>query len=146
MEFIIDKKVKGQLAGLMSRGGHYQGAAETVKKVFGDISLKAENPLAGLSTTNHGETRVKHVVKYDLRGFCRLITIQRDNTCLIVFLGDHDQCEAWLNGHKGLNIGIDENGELKPVYISDNLSTPDTRIYNDSDYSDGALVKKLGES
>ena len=146
MEFIIDKKVKGQLAGLMSRGGHYQGAAETVKKVFGDISFKAENPLAGLSTTNHGETRVKHVVKYDLRGFCRLITIQRDNTCLIVFLGDHDQCEAWLNGHKGLNIGIDENGELKPVYISDNLSTPDTRIYNDSDYSDGALVKKLGES
>jgi hypothetical protein len=146
MEFIIDKKVKGQLAGLMSRGGHYQGAAETVKKVFGDISLKADNPLAGLSTTNHGETRVKHVVKYDLRGFCRLITIQRDNACLIVFLGDHDQCESWLNGHKGLNIGIDENGELKPVYISDNLSTPDTRINIDSDYSNGELVKKLGDS
>lgn len=146
MDFIIDKQVKSQLAGLMRRGGHYQRAAETVKRVFGDITLKAENPLVGLNTTNHGESRIKNAVKYDLNGFCRLITIQRDNACLIVFLGDHEECESWLNGHKGLTIGIDDNGELKPVYISEDLSTPETRIYNDSDYSNGALVQKLGET
>jgi len=146
MDFIVDKKVKVQLAGLMRRGGHYQKAAETVKRVFGDITLNAENPLAGLNTTNHGETRVKNAIKYDLNGFCRLVTIQQDDTCLIVFLGDHDQCETWLNGHKGLNIGIDENGELKPIYVSEDLSTPEKRINNESDYSNGSLAKKLNDS
>lgn len=146
MDFIIDKQVKSQLAGLMRRGGHYQKAAETVKRVFGDITLKAENPLSGLNTTNYGETRVKHAVKYDLNGFCRLITIQKDNTCLIKFLGDHDECDAWLDGHKGLHIGMDSEGVLKDIYVSEDLSDPDKRIYNDSDYSNGALIKKLGES
>jgi hypothetical protein len=32
MNFIIDKQVKSQLAGLIRRGGHYQRAAETVKR------------------------------------------------------------------------------------------------------------------
>jgi hypothetical protein len=144
MDFIIDKKVKEQLAALMNRGGHYQRAAETVKKVFGDISLKAENPLAGLSTTNHGETRVKNAVKYDLNGYCRLITIQKDNTCLIKYLGDHDECESWLNGQKGLNVGINEGGELKDIYVSEDINRPETRLNNESDYSNGTLVQKMG--
>jgi len=145
MDFIVDKKVKGQLAGLMTRGGHYQKAAETVKKVFGDISLKASNPLVGLNTTNHGETRVRNAVKYDLNGFCRLITIQKDNTCLIKFLGDHDESESWLNGHKGLSIGIDSDGELKDIFISEDLSNPDSRLNNESDYTKGFLFEKLGD-
>jgi hypothetical protein len=146
MEFIIDKQVKSQLAGLMTRGGHYQKAAETVKRFFADIMLKAENPLAGLNTTNNGETRIKHAVKYDLNGYCRLISIQKDSKCFIVFLGDHDQCESWLNGHKGLNIGVDRGGELKPVYVSEDITKPETRINNESDYSNGRLVKKLSDS
>ncbi|WP_373397966.1 UvrD-helicase domain-containing protein [Algoriphagus halophilus] len=144
MDFIIDKKVKTQLAGLMKRGGHYQKAAETVKRVFGDIALKSENPLASLKTTNHGETRIKNVVKYDLNGFCRLITVQKDNTCFIKFLGDHNECHSWLEGHKGFNIGVDEGGELKDFYVSDDITSPDTRVNNESDYSNGLLVSKLG--
>lgn len=144
MKFTIDKQVKEQLVSLMKRGGHYQRAAESVKRVFGDISLKATDPLKGLNVTNHGESRIKNAIKYDLNGFCRLITIQKDQHCLIKFLGDHDQCDKWLNVNKGLNIGIDENGELKDVYISEKIDDPDLRIHEESDYSEGLLYKKLG--
>lgn len=146
MNFIIDKNVKVQLLNLMNRGGHYQKAGENVKKFFGDITLKVEKPLENLSTTKHGETRIKNAVKYDLNGFCRLITIQEDNTCLIKFLGDHDSCEAWLNSHKGLNIGIDTENELKDIYISEDLSNPESRLNNASDFSSGKLINKIGDS
>lgn len=145
MEFIIDKKVKQQLAGLMTRGGHYQRAAETVKKLFGDISLKEKDPFKNLNKTNHGETRVKNVVKYDLNGFCRLITIQKEGRCIIKFLGDHDACNTWLNGQKGLNIGIDEGGELKDIYLSEDINSPEKRLNKASDYSSGNLINKLSE-
>lgn len=145
MQYIIDKQVKEQVSNLNKRGGQYQKAAETVKRVFGDISLKTENPFAGLSTTNHGETRIKNTVKYDLNGFCRLITIKVDNTCIIKFLGNHDECEKWLDRNKGLKIVIGKNGELDHILVTDDFKDPEKRIFDESDYSEGRLYRKLGD-
>lgn len=146
MEYIIDKAVKQQVLQLMRKGGQYQRAAESAKKIFGAIKLEDSEPFNGVPLTNHGESRIKHCIKYDLSGFCRLITIQNQGKCFIKFLGTHDDCDKWLNANRGLNIAVDtKTGEAKDVFISINKNNPDERIVAESDYSEGKLFEKLGD-
>jgi len=87
-------------------GGEAQKRSDRARIVLG--SLHDLNPFASIKVTNHGETRIKHCVKYDLGGAWRLVTRQTDNTCTFLFIGDHDSTESWIAGHKGESIGVKE--------------------------------------
>lgn len=88
------------LISLRKRGGKYQKAADDAYATLarmGDSGKAAPD----LPTTNHGESRIRHCVKYDLTGYCRLITYQNDRTCIFLYCGDHSQCDEWLDAHAG---------------------------------------------
>lgn len=144
MKYILSKPLPNQIQALFSKGGGFQKAAEEIKRIIGDINLGAENPFKGIPITKNGEARIKHCIKYDLTSYARLITIQENDICILLFTGTHDECDRWLTNNKGFNVGVDlKTGELLNVMISDDITNENKRISDDSDYSEGKLYSKL---
>lgn len=53
--------------------------------------------------TQHGESRIRHCIKYDLGGGYRLVTVRpKDTVFLLLFVGSHDDAERWLDANRGL--------------------------------------------
>lgn len=93
-------------------GGKSRKAATKVSAVLG--SLAESEPFAGLSLTKHGETRIAKCLKYDLGDGWRLVTVQDNRTCGFIFVGDHEDVDAFLDRHKGSCFGV-RDGVLVPV-------------------------------
>jgi hypothetical protein len=144
MNYFIDEPFFKSIRELNSKGGQFQKAADKTKKICYDINDKVEKPFHGIPLTNHGESRVKNCIKYDLIGFARLITIQHDGLCTLKYVGTHDDCDKWLEKNKGLNLAISSSTkELVDVKKSEDLRVPSKRLSDDSDYSEGKLIDKL---
>ena len=58
MPIILD-----QAQSLNARGGGYQRAVNQVLAIITNITKGVEDPFVGISTTNHGETRLKNCIK-----------------------------------------------------------------------------------
>lgn len=85
-------------------GGKSRKAATKVSAVLG--SLADSDPFAGLSLTNHGETRIPKCWKYDLGDGWRLVTVQDNRTCGFIYVGDHDDVDQFLDRQKGTHFGV----------------------------------------
>jgi hypothetical protein len=77
---------------------------------------KGESP--DLKTTNQGESRLKHAVKYHLRNYYRLVTIEHENVRTLLFVGNHEDVDKWLDKHRGYEFAINQNGEVKFIPAS----------------------------
>ncbi|MDR3089535.1 MAG: hypothetical protein LBU39_06935 [Desulfobulbaceae bacterium] len=51
--------------------------------------------------TKYGEQRLAHCMKYDLGCGYRLITVRVGDRLYIPFIGGHDDCDLWLERHRG---------------------------------------------
>jgi hypothetical protein len=58
--------------------------------------------------TKHGESRIKHCVKYDLAGGHRLVTVQHEGNIWLLTVGKHDDVDRWIDSHRGLAMVIDK--------------------------------------
>lgn len=131
---------------LWNRGGQQQKAAEKVNQIIGALEMEGDNALKRLPVTKNGETRIKNCVKYDLPGYCRLITIQENNICTFVFLGTHDECDKWLNNNKGLTLIIDDNNSIKSLNLSAEIKSIENIRKSEPKISDSKLLEKLKDS
>ncbi len=143
MEYFIDKNIRPQLISLTNRGGHFQKAADRIKKILYEIKDNYANPFKDIPQTNHGESRVKHCVKYDIPGFCRLITVQSKGICVLIFCGSHDECDKWLEKNRGYELVVDQKNKVTSIKSSTDITISDQRISNESDFSQGKLYAKL---
>lgn len=60
-----------------------------------------------LPVTKWGESRISHIVKYDLPGYFRLIVREHAGFRIPLFVGSHDESEHWLEENKGSDFTID---------------------------------------
>lgn len=138
--------IKKQIQKLYAAGGQSQKAADKCKTLLWDLK-NYDNPLDVIQKypiTNHGESRIKHCVKYDLPGFCRLVTIQDNGWLILLFFGTHNEVDRWLEANKGLTVAItDPEKGLFELLISDDISDPKARINPIPDYSSAPLYQKL---
>ena len=75
--------------------------------------------------TRHGENRIRNCVKFNLANGYRLITIKDHETIRLVFMGNHDECDRWLEKNRGLEIAPDENEiDFPPDIITNETLTP----------------------
>lgn len=143
----IHNEIKKQIQRLYEQGGNFQKAAEKCKILLYDLTSKNANPIEVVSKipmTNHGESRIKHCVKYDLSGFCRLVTIQDNGWLVLLFCGTHDEVERWLENNKGLKVAItDAEKGLFEIFKSDDITDVESRLNLESDFSSGKLYLKL---
>lgn len=151
MNYRLHKSFKESLQELIKSGGPYKKAGDKIRRVIGDISLSQDenitsyNPLSELQMTNHGETRIKHCIKYQLPGGCRLITIVNNGLCIFVYAGKHENCERWLNKKKGMEFVVDtKSKELLEVYtLKDNGYEGIQNIKQPNYEFQGPLFEKL---
>ena len=69
--------------------------------------------------TNHGESRIKHCVKYDLPGACRLVTVHNEGVIYVLYVGDHESVDRWLDRHEGLTLSCDRaTMRVKVVHVN----------------------------
>lgn len=113
MQYYQTKDFEKSLHKAMHSGGQAQKAAIKTKAVLGNLG--SPEPFKGvLSTTNHGEGRIPHCVKYDLGSGWRLITSQHGKTCGFLFIGKHDDAELWLETNRGQRFAV-EDGRARIV-------------------------------
>lgn len=145
MKYVHTKDLAKMIPLLIQRGGHYQKAGKQVAEVLGLIKVNHPNPLNGIPKTNHGESRINHCIKFDLSGFCRLVTIINNDCCFLLYVGDHEQCDKWLERNKGLNVAFNpKSSEFELVFKSEDIQVPEKRVNDDPDYIQGKLITRLG--
>lgn len=135
------KELTRQLHNLGKNGGSSSKAAARVHEILGKLYL--DDPFHGLPVTNHGESRVKNCVKYQLPDGHRLITIKNMHVCLFAFVGTHDNCDRWLERNKGLELIKNKNNEYDLVFQSGDIARTTERISSGTDSADTTLVNRL---
>ena len=108
---------------MYNTGGAHRRRAEKLITILGRLQIESD-PLKSLKTTKHGETRVRHCIKYDLGDGYRLITIHSKKVVAFCFAGTHQDCDGWLDSHSGLTISKGADGTWQPIYQSAGLETP----------------------
>lgn len=139
--FMKYKDFPGSLQKLMSKGGKFQKAANTVLTILGkvsnDPSATVENVFSGVALTNHGESRLPHCRKYDLTGYARLVTAYSNGVCMFLFTGDHEATDKWLEANRGLDfIAHEVNGhqEIRQVFVSEHVQGKKVVVASEADW------------
>ena len=101
------------------------------------------DPFRSVKKTKHGETRIAKCVKYDLYDFYRLVTIQDGNAITLLFVGNHDDEEAWLDQNRGLVIGASDQEGMGLTKSSDNDQVDN--ISEGHDVWTGKLLNRLSD-
>jgi hypothetical protein len=114
------KDFDASLHKLFRLGGQNRKRFEKASGIIEAVNRGGLADLKRFPITNHGESRIKSCVKFDLGGGFRLITQQANKCIVFLFVGDHNSCDDWLNRNKGLEVAFDlEAGTLRPIYKSD---------------------------
>lgn len=145
MNYKQHKDFMSSLRNLYQSGGQPQKAAEQVQALMGRISTEENDPFKGMNLTHKGESRIKKCIKYDLNNFARLITIQDNGIIVFCFVGDHKDCDKWLDRNKGSTLIADEHNQLNIVQMSSVGDSPETRPTGPSALTQGKLFDGLPE-
>ncbi|HNI36718.1 MAG TPA: 3'-5' exonuclease [Pseudomonadales bacterium] len=137
MPIILD-----QAQSLNARGGGYQRAVNQVLAIITNITKGVEDPFVGISTTNHGETRLKNCIKYDLSKFCRLVTVHEKNKIFLLFFGTHDDVDKWLDRNRGCLVA-EKNGMIE--IISGYSNHGNSHVAIETKFSQGKLYEQLSK-
>ena len=124
-------------------GKNHRAVTQTYA-ILGQITDDEDDPFRTLKKTKHGETRIAKCIKYDLHDYFRLVTIHDGNAVTLVFVGSHDDEEAWLEQNKGLIIGASDRGELGVTKRS-NVEAGHT-LTTGHDVWTGKLTDRLNDS
>ncbi|QQS54071.1 MAG: UvrD-helicase domain-containing protein [Candidatus Competibacteraceae bacterium] len=152
MQYIEHRDFMESIRILNNKGMKFTKAVNKIlefqEKIKKNINAHPKDIFYGCSVTNHGESRIKNCVKYALPSACRLITIQTNDICFLMFVGDHNASDTWLDQHKGYRtvsaILQDINSPtISSVLVSDDTADKEKRISRNTDLSMGKLYQKL---
>jgi superfamily I DNA/RNA helicase len=115
MRFFEYKEFRSSILALTRKGGSFSKAASVADALIGKVAREDANPLHGLLTTDNGESRIDNCVKYDLVGRSRLVTVQINDYCLLLFVGDHNTVDKWLNRNKGIKFTLNSDKKFEVV-------------------------------
>jgi superfamily I DNA/RNA helicase len=124
-------------------GAERKKKAEKVFVVLGRLS-KGLEAFRELQVTDHGESRIKSCVKYELGGGYRLITIHRDKTITLCYVGNHADCDHWLETNSGLVITRNDQNTLERGFRTNHGATQ-TMIRREPVPSTALLLDHLDE-
>ena len=118
MQTLMPKFFKKQLDRLLRAGG----TGDVVhRQVAAAIDHWQHRLTTTLNLTHHGESRIRHARKYDLRSSYRLVTTEHDGRRILLCVGTHDEVDAWLDRHRGWDFTVIPDGDVHfiPTFESD---------------------------
>lgn len=112
MRIVHTRDYQDAYRNLVRVGARHGQKARKAAGVIGNLEMGLP---PGAPTTNYGESRIRHCVKYDLGDGFRLITLLHGQTCLTLYVGDHEASDEWLIQHEGLSTTF--NPETQEVIL-----------------------------
>jgi hypothetical protein len=70
-----------------------------------------------LPLTHHGENRIPHAVKYDLKSHYRLVAYEHAGNRILLTVGTHDEVDRWLDNNRGRDFTIDNKTKKLVVLL-----------------------------
>ena len=131
MQLLESKDFDRQLKQLARKGGISDAVH---KQVVGALAFWAHNLDPKLPKTHHGENRIRHVVKYDLKGHFRLVVYEHAEQRIPLMVGDHEEVEKWLNNNRGKDFTINRSSKrvqftfTEPDATTTQAATADLRV------------------
>ena len=109
MQVSFSPEFRRQLSVLQTRGGVAQRVARQVDEICGRMSMaEGGHPSTFGNLTHHGESRIPHCYKYDLQGRYRFVCIANDNIIHLIFVGDHEETDRWIENHRGFRVAVSD--------------------------------------
>ena len=115
VKYLEHRDLVRNLNRLVRHGALPTRKADEVWAIREKIKLGHDDPFEGIQVTKHGESRIKHCIKYDLNDGYRLVTIKEKKQVLLCFVGTHDDSEKWLDKNKGLTLVAIPQNQLNHV-------------------------------
>ena len=91
------------------------GYSKTSNLFLVGLKKKVQGAFRSFKTTNHGESRIKSCIKYDLGAGFRLVTVNTEKMIWLLFVGNHDAADKWLDNNSGWTPIRAKNGEYTSV-------------------------------
>ncbi|MFH1218210.1 MAG: hypothetical protein V1706_17080 [Pseudomonadota bacterium] len=139
-------KQLGQLDKSDKKGNLAAARAEEIilhLAVHGLVSPELKNKL-----TKHGELRMRNCLKYDLGSGYRLIGLKKESGFYLLYVGNHDECDRWLNNKRGSRIEVETADFVfaRPLTEADDVEPlAENDIASEADAYEQQLAAQLDE-
>ena len=121
-DILASKEFHEKVSELYRLGGNGRRIFRNVQSLLGGIKEEGARAFRSYKTTNHGESRIKSCVKYDLGAGFRLVTVNTQKMIWLLFIGNHDAADKWLANNSGWKPIKASNGEYTSVrYPTDGI-------------------------
>ena len=114
-DIIASKEFHEKVSELYRLGGNGRRIFKNVQSLLGGIKEEGARTFRNFKTTNHGESRIKSCIKYDLGAGFRLVTVNTEKMIWLLFVGNHDAADKWLDNNSGWTPIRAKNGEYTSV-------------------------------
>lgn len=114
-EIVVTKEFHQRLSALYKLGGRNRNIYGKIQTLLGGIKEEGERAFNQLPITNNGESRIKSCVKHDLGMGFRLVTVRRDKIIWLLYIGDHDDTDKWINKNSGWTPVRGSDGGIRTV-------------------------------
>jgi hypothetical protein len=145
MQFFEYSKLRESIVALSRKGSSFSKAADQADSLIGKVAREDSDPLNGFKKTHYGETRIKNCIKYDLCGRSRLVTVQTSGNCLLLYVGDHNAVDKWLDANKGLTFALNKDNQFVEVKSNSSVIGNSTPFVPHRYKQDGPLIELLNE-
>ena len=113
----LERRFEKELEDLWKRGEKGEIAAQKAEELLAALTRNGPPDLKKVwKLTGWGEKRIEGCLKYDLGEGFRAICFRRGETLFISYVGDHDECQKYLDHFSGRHNWVaKENGTTLPV-------------------------------
>ena len=119
VSLFVTKEFQNKLDKVYRLGGNNRKIFEKWQGLNAGFQIENQRAFKRFPVTNHGENRIKSCFKYDLGLGYRLITIHKNKTIYVTFIGNHDDCDKWLNKNSGWTPVIAGDNSIRVVRNND---------------------------
>jgi hypothetical protein len=117
----LERRFEKELEALWKRGETGATAAQKANELLAALTRNGPPDLRKVwKLTGWGEKRIEGCLKYDLGDGYRTICFRRGETLFISYVGDHDECQKYLDHYSGRHNWVaKENGTTLPVQLAE---------------------------
>ena len=119
VSLFVTKEFQNKLDRIYRLGGNNRKIFEKWQGLNAGFQIENQRAFKRFPVTNHGENRIKSCFKYDLGLGYRLITIHKNKTIYVTYIGNHDDCDKWLNKNSGWTPVLAGDNSVRVVRNND---------------------------
>ncbi len=136
----LERRFEKELEDLLKRGERGVNAAQKAEELIKVLTQNGPPDLKKVwKLTGWGERRIEGCLKYDLGDGFRVVCFRRGETLFLSFVGDHDECQKYLDHYSGRHNWVaKENGTTLPVQMAEQADGQEAASADDfeDDYDD----------